>query len=325
MFKTYIITDDVGLEIVSRVLGDKSEVKFIPSPTENEIIKNCSDAEALISIYEPVTAKVIDALPNLKFISVASIGFNMVDIRHAKEKNVLVSNNPNYCIEEVADHAAALILTISRKIVEYNKSVKVDKVWKYEAVGEKINRLRTRKLGLVGFGSISKKLAHRMQAFGCEVIAYDPFVSQESATLSGVKLTSIEELLEQSDIISIHMPLNPHTRLFFNEEKFNAMKRKPIFINCARGEIVDEDALLEALDNGLISYAGLDVLSSENPVLENCSFVNRENVILTPHAAFYSQEAMEDAQVFAAKHIVHYLENNLDKIPLVVDNKSSII
>lgn len=318
MFKTYIITDDVGLEIVSEVLGDKSEVKLIPSPTEDEIIKNCSDAEALISIYEPVTARVMDALPKLKFISVASIGFNTVDIGHAKAKNILVSNNPNYCIEEVADHAAALILTISRKIVEYNKSVKEDKIWKYDAAGEKINRLATRTLGLVGFGSISKKLAHRMQAFGCDVIAYDPFVSEESAAEYGVKILSIEELLEQSDIISIHMPLNDHTRLFFNEERFNGMKRKPIFINCARGEIVDEAALLKALDDGLVSYAGLDVLSSENPNLETCIFINRDNVILTPHAAFYSLEAMEEAQAFAAKHIVHYLDNDLDKIPLIV-------
>lgn len=318
MFKTYIITSDVGLEEVSKVLGDKSEVKFIPSPTEEEIIKNCSDADALISIYEPVTAKVIDALPNLKFISVASIGFNTVDIKYAKEKNILVSNNPNYCVEEVADHAAALILTISRKILEYNKSVKEDKIWQYDAAGEKINRLATRTLGLVGFGSISKKLAHRMQAFGCDVIAYDPFVSQESADQHGVKIVPIEELLEQSDIISIHMPLNDHTKLFFNEERFNAMKRKPILINCARGEIVDEAALLRALENRVVSYAGLDVLSTENPDLKACRFTTMDNVILTPHAAFYSQESMEEAQTFAAKHIINYLDNKLDKIPLIV-------
>lgn len=318
MFKTCVITDEVAIEKVQKVLSGVSEVEYKRSITEDEIIKNCIDADGIISLYEPITSKVMDALPNLKFISLASIGFDTVDVKYAKEKGIHVSNNPNYCVEEVADHAASLILTLSREIIEYNKSVKEDKVWQYDAAGENIYRLATRTLGLVGFGSISRKLAHRIQAFGTTVIAFDPFLSKEAGAEYNVEMVSIEELLERSNIISIHMPLNDKTKSFFNEDKFNQMKAKPIFINCARGEIVDEDALLKAIDSGIVSAAGLDVLYSENPDLENCELVNRDNVILTPHAAFYSQESMEEAQTFAAMHVEDFINNNLKDIPLIV-------
>lgn len=318
MFKTCVITDEVAIEKVEKVLSSISEVEYKRSITEDEIIKNCADADAIISLYESITPKVMDALPNLKFISLASIGFDTVDVKYAKEKGIHVSNNPNYCVEEVADHAAALILTISRGIVKYNESVKKYKVWQYDAAGEEIYRLATRTLGLVGFGSISRKLAHRIQAFGTSVIAYDPFLSEDAGKDYDVEMVSIDELLEKSDIISIHMPLNDKTKAFFNEERFNQMKKKPIFINCARGEIVDEDALVAAIDAGLVSAAGLDVLYSENPDLEKSELVRRENVILTPHAAFYSQESMDEAQTFAAKHVEHFINEDLKEIPLIV-------
>lgn len=318
MFKTCVITDEVAIEKVEEVLSGISEVVYKLSPTEEEIIENCKDADGIISLYEPITAKVIDALPNLKFISLASIGFDTVDVNHAKVKGIHVSNNPNYCLEEVADHAAALILTLSRGIIKYNDSVKKDKLWQYDAAGEEIYRLATRTLGLVGFGSISRKLAARLQAFGTKVIAYDPFIDKEVGEEYHVDIVSIEELLEKSDIISIHMPLNDNTKLFFNREKFEKLEKKPIFINCARGEIVDEEALLEAIDKGWVSGAGLDVLYSENPDLENCEFVTRENVILTPHAAFYSQESMHEAQIFAAQHVRDFIKDKHKNIPLVV-------
>lgn len=317
MFKTYVISPDVGLDYVEQELASQSEVVYAPSATEDDIIADAQEADALISIYEPITRRVIDNLPNLKFISVASIGFDMVDVAYAKEKEILVSNNPNYCVEEVADHALAMMLALNRKLIAYNNHVKQDKKWQYDAFGNTLHRMATRTLGLVGFGSIARKVAQRIQAFGSQVIVYDPFLSAEVVSQAGARLVTIEELLAESDIISVHMPLNDSTRHFFDAAKFSQMKRQPIFINCARGEIVDEEALHHALEQGVVSAAGLDVLSSENPDLENNPLLARDNVILTPHMAFYSQEAMEESQTFAAKHILHFMKGELDKIPLL--------
>lgn len=318
MFKTYIVTDDINAEKARQVLGGYSEVRYYPSSKEDEIIKNCSDADAIISLYEPITAEVMDAIPNLKFISIESIGFNTVDINHAKTKGIRVSNNPNYCVEEVADHTAALILTLARKLLLYNKSVQERKVWEYDAAGQDIYRLSSRTIGLVGFGSISRKVAQRLKAFGCSIMAYDPFISQDIGDKYGVDMVQIDEILSKCDVISTHMPLNGNTANFFNWDVFVRMKKKPIFINCARGGVVDEQALLDALDAGLISAAGLDVLESETPDLENCGFLGRENVILTPHAAFYSQQSMEEAQTLTVMHVKYFITGQYDKIPLVV-------
>lgn len=318
MFKTYIITDDINAEIAKQALDEYSEVIYCPSSTEDEIIRNCSDADAIISLYEPMTAQVMDAIPNLKFISVASIGFNTVDVNHARIKGIKVSNNPNYCVEEVADHTTALILTLARKLFQYNKSVQEHKIWKYDAAGQDIYRLSSRTIGLVGFGSISRKVAQRLKAFGCTIMAYDPFVPQDIGNKYGVDIVSIDEILSKCDVISTHMPLNNDTANFFNRDVFERMKKKPIFINCARGGVVDEQALLDALDAGILSAAGLDVLESENPDLENCSFLGRENVILTPHAAFYSQQSMEEAQTLTVLHVKYFILGQYNKIPLVV-------
>ena len=321
VIKTYIITPEVGLDYAQNVLGDRSEVIFVPSSTEEEIIKNAKDADVLINIYEPITKKVMDALPNLKFISVASIGFDTVDIAYAKEKGIMVSNNPNYCIEEVADHTVALMLTLSRKVLDYNRHVKEEKKWVYDAFGNVLHRLGTRSVGFVGYGAIARKVAKRMRAFGAKILAYDPFLTEDMLKNEDVELVSIEELLERSHILSIHMPLKKDTKGFFDKERFQFVKNSPILINCARGEIIDEDALLWALDQGIISAAGLDVLSSENPNLDNHPFVERDNVILTPHMAFYSQESMDEAQTLAAKHVLYYLDGELEKIPLIVRNE----
>lgn len=318
MFKTYIVTDDMDPKIAEYVLGDYSQVTFIPSPTEEDIIKNCKDADALISLYEPIGAKVMDNLPDLKLISLLSIGFDTIDIDYARKKNIYVSNNPNYCIEEVADHTVAFILALNRRLFEYNRAVKEEKIWQYHNIKGNIHRLSKQTLGLAGFGKIAQNVAKRMKAFGCEILAYDPYIDKEVGERYGVRMVSLDELLENSHIISLHMPLNDSTKNFFNRDVFSKMKKSPIFINCARGGVVDEEALLEALDKGWVSAAGLDVLSTEEPDLENCEFVKRDNVILTPHAAFYSVESNEEAQILAAKHVEYFIKGQLEKIPLIV-------
>lgn len=318
MFKTYITSADLVESRARKVLSEYSQVIHAPSQSEDDIINNCKDANALISLYEPITSKVIDLLPNLKFISVAAIGYNNVDINHAKKKGIHVSNNPNYCADEVADHTSTLILALCRKLFQYNKAVHEHKIWKFNAAGEDIYRISHLTLGLFGFGNIAKKVAQRLQAFGCMIMSYDPFIATEEGEKYGVKMVSIDELLKHSNIISVHMPLNKDTSGFFNKELFSRMKKEPIFINCSRGGLVNEKDLLDALDAGLVSAAGLDVLESETPDLHNCDFIGRDNVILTPHAAFYSQQSVEENLTLAAEHVKHFIEGQLNKIPLVV-------
>jgi phosphoglycerate dehydrogenase-like enzyme len=142
-------------------------------------------------------------------------------------------------------------------------------------------------------------------------------VDEEVGKNAGVEIVSMEILLEESHIISVHMPLTRNTENFFDQKTFSLMKQKPMFINCARGGVVDEDDLIEALDHGQVTAAGLDVLKSETPDLENCQFLHRENVILTPHAAFYSFNSMEESQILTVEHVRYFLEGQLAKIPLV--------
>lgn len=318
MFKTYVISGDLNGSKAKMLLKDCSQVMHISSQTEEEIIKNCGDADALISLYEPITAKVIDSLPNLKFVSVAAIGYNYVDTNYAKKKGVRVSNNPNYCIEEVADHTAAMILALTRKLNQYNEAVQKDRIWVFNAAGDDMFRLSYLTVGLCGFGNISKRVAKRMKAFGCSIIAYDPYVTAEKGMEFGVEMVSMDNVLETADIISVHMPLTNDTKKFFNKNIFERMGKRPIFVNCSRGGLVDENALIYALDVGLVSAAGLDVLESETPDLDNSGLLGRNNVILTPHAAFYSKQAVEENLTLASEHVKYFIYGQLDKIPLVV-------
>lgn len=317
MLKIYLITDDLDEKMAREKLTPYGEFFYWPCRTEQEIIDNCKDANILISLYEPITSRVMSALTQLRFISLASIGYNTVDMDYATDSKIHVSNNPNYCTEEVADHTVALILALNRGLFQYHKSVQQDKVWLYDIAGPDMHRLSTRTLGLAGFGSIARKVAGRMKAFGSRVMAYDPYVAKEVGEGLGVEIVPLGTLLEESHIISVHMPLTRNTENFFNRERFCLMKQKPMFINCARGGVVDEDDLIEALDNGQVSTAGLDVLKSETPDLENCGFLNRDNVILTPHAAFYSLNSMEESQILTVEHVKCFLQGQLTKIPLV--------
>ena len=316
MINIYVITQELDESIILEGLDGWGTLKYIPCTTEKDIIENCKDADVLISLYEPITSSVMDALKRLKFISLASIGYDTVDVDYASRKGIYVANIPNYCVEEVTDHTVALILTLSRKLFIYNRLVQQGK-WLYEGAGRDIFRLSTRTLGLLGFGNIARKVALRMKSFGCRIIAYDPYVSEEVAGEIGVELVRMEKLLEESHIISLHLPLNKETEKLLNRRTFSLMSQKPILVNCARGGVIDEKALVEALDSGQVSAAGLDVLESEPPDLENCELLHRDNVILTPHAAFYSSNSMEEAHVRAMDHVKYFLQGHLDKIPLV--------
>ncbi|MEQ6389028.1 C-terminal binding protein [Bacillaceae bacterium S4-13-58] len=272
--------------------------------TEDEVIAACKDADGLLVQYATISRRVMDNLEKCKVISRYGIGFNTVDIEAATEKGIIVGNVTDYCLDEVSDHAMALLLSSIRKVTKLNNTVKSG-TWDFN-VATPIYRIRGRVLGLVGFGNIPQTLAKKAQAFGINVIAYDPFVPQEVAQKLNVELVSLEELCKQSDYVSVHLPLNKHTEKIISHDQFNLMKKEAFIINTARGPVIDETALILALQEGKIAGAGLDVLETE-PIDPNNPLLNMDQVILNPHSAFYSVESEIELKRKTAENVADVL------------------
>ena len=264
--------------------------------SEEELILNCTDADALLVTYAPVTRKVIDSLKKCQVISVYGIGVDMVDVQAATEAGIPVINVPSYCIEEVCDHAMALLLAVARKVVFFHQSVVQDAQWKWQ-LAKPIHRLRGKILGLIGFGKIPRAVAVRAMSFGLRVMTFDPYVTVADCEKAGVVKLELDDLLRQADFVSIHTPLTPETKGLMNTERFRLMKPTAVIINTSRGPVIDEKALVKALEEGWITGAALDVLQIEPP--NQNPFIHMKNVILTPHAGFYSEEAVEELRATA--------------------------
>ncbi|MBP2240502.1 D-3-phosphoglycerate dehydrogenase [Cytobacillus eiseniae] len=280
------------------------ELTFEQCKTEDDVIEKCKDADALISQYAPFTRRVIENLNNCKVISRYGVGFNTIDVEAATEKGIIVGNVTDYCLDEVSDHAMALLLSSVRKITKMNNAVKSG-TWDFK-VAVPVFRLRGRTLGLVGFGNIPQTVATKAKAFGLNVIAYDPFVSEEVAKEKNVELVSLDELCERSDYLSVHVPLNKHTEGMISHEQFNKMKKEAFIINTARGPIIDEKALIQALQEEKIAGAGLDVLEVE-PIDLNNPLLKMDNVLINPHSAFYSVEAEVELKRKTAQNVADVL------------------
>lgn len=316
--KKVVLTYDSpgGLEYEQAVLTNFAEIVKIPCKTEEDLIKNCVDADAVLCVYEPFTAHVMDNLPKLKIIAVKAIGVNMVDIDAAKQRGIAVTNTPKYCINEVADHTVMLILAINRRLIQFHNSVQHDKVWKYD-ICQDISRLGECTIGLMGFGNIPRLVTKRLKGFGPRILAYDPYVDKKIANEYGVELVNNEYLYENSDYICCHLPHNKDTEKMINKEAFNKMKDGVVFINTGRGKVVDEKALIDALDSGKVGYSGLDVLEDENPDISTSPLNGRNNVILTPHVAYYSKSSVRDAKIHAAENILYYLKGEYEKCNII--------
>ncbi len=272
--------------------------------TEEEVINACFDADGIINQYAPITRKVIDNLNKCKVIARYGVGVDTIDVEAATEKGIIVSNVTDYCIDEVSDHAFALLMSAARKVVALNDAVK-NGTWDFN-VGVPIFRLRGRVLGLVGFGQIPQALAKKAQSFGIEVVAFDPFVSREVAEQLAVQLVTLEELCSTSDFISVHAPLNEHTKGILSDEQFALMKKETFVINTARGPVIDEKALIRALQNGTIAGAALDVVEEE-PISSDNPLLNMDHVILNPHVAWYSEESQEELKRKTAQNVADVL------------------
>jgi D-3-phosphoglycerate dehydrogenase len=319
-----VVTDYVfpNLEIEKRELK-KINADLIESAGKDEenIIEAAKDADAILNCYAELTPKIIESLEKCQVISRYGIGVNNVNMSTATKKRIIVTNVPDYCIEEVSDHALALILACSRKICQLNTTVKSGK-WDFKNY-HPMYRLEGQTLGIVSFGKIPRRLVEKVSAYKFNIIAYDPNVDEKIAAKYNVKLVTFKELLRESDIISVHAPLTEETKGMFSSKQFKIMKSSAYLINTARGGLIKDSDLAQALKEGEIAGAGLDVLEDEN-VNSHHPLVSLENAIITPHSAFYSEQALKDLQYKAVQEVIRVLTGENPKScvnPEVLKNK----
>lgn len=288
---------------------------------EESIIEAARDADAILNCYAELTPRVIESLEKCQIIARYGIGVNNVNMSTATKKGIIVTNVPDYCIEEVSDHALTLILACTRKICQLNETVKNGK-WDFKDYLP-MYRIMGQTLGIIGFGKIPRRLVEKLAAYKLNILAYDPYVDKKIAKKYNVKLVEFEELLEESDIISIHTPLTEKTLGMLGCDQFKIMKKTAYLINTARGGLIKDNDLAQALNEGEIAGAGLDVLEDEN-VNSHHPLLNLENVIITPHSAFYSEQALKDLQYKAVQEVIRVLTGENPKScvnPEVFENK----
>jgi len=267
--------------------------------SDDDFIALARDADAIITVgsIRPVPRAVIEYLENCRLISNTQIGYDSIDTAAAAERGILVTNVPDYCVGEVSDHAMALILACTRKVVRLDKAVKKgqwglsgDTVEIQQQIWPTMTRLENQTLGIFGFGRVGRSLAPKARGFGMRIIAHDPYVALETAQQMDVKMVDWKGLLNEADFISIHAALTAETRHIFSSEAFQEMKPTACLINTARGGFVDEAALFQALKEGSIAMAALDVMEPEPPDPGNPLFT-LGNFISTAHSAFYSPDS----------------------------------
>ncbi len=290
------------VEKVLRPFG--ARLRMSASAAAEDILAAARDADALMVCYAKLPSDLIRQLARCKVIGRTGLGVDNIDLAAARERNIIVTYVPDYCMAEVSDHAMALLLALARKVPFANAMVQSGR-WEMAAVAP-IHRLNGQTLGLVGFGHIPRALVPKAKAFGLKVLAYDPFVARDVLASLGVEGVGLDALFSSSDFVSIHAPLTPETRGMFNASAFAKMKTGAQLINTARGPIIDEKALIEALDSGRLAGAALDVVETEPPPKDS-PLIGRPNVVLTPHTAFYSVEALEELQTKCATDVARVL------------------
>ena len=270
-----------------------------PDPDESTLIELAADVDAIMTCFAQVTANVVKAAKNCMVISRYGVGVDNIAVSTATEQGIPVTYVPDYCVDEVSDHVMALLLTWNRQIVFYDKVAKMGD-WGGSVSPVPLRRLRGKNLGVIGLGRIGLAVAGKAQALGINVLGYDPYISGNTAAMENISITSLEDLLEQGDYISVHTPLNDNTRGLIGKNELSRMKPTCYLVNCARGPIVDEMALYQALLSGSIAGAGLDVMEDTEPRADNPLF-ELANVIVTPHVAFLSNESVNELEVRTAQ------------------------
>lgn len=294
------------VEIEKNILRDLPRVEIVESRTRaaEEFIPEVRDAEAVIIQYAPCSREVIAAMTRAKVIVRYGIAVDTIDLAAAKARGIRVCHVPNYCLDEVSNHALALILALHRRLLLADRRLRQNQ-HSLEAI-RPIPRLSLNFAGLLGFGHIARTLAQKLRPLFAEVLAHDPFVQPDEMSNYGVRPSGREELFQTCDFISIHVPLTTATRHLVGRELIAAMKPSAFLVNTSRGAVVDEAALIQALQEKRLAGAGLDVFEIE-PLPADSPLRSLDNVILTQHIAWYSEGAIRELKETAAKEVLRVL------------------
>ncbi|WP_313661845.1 C-terminal binding protein [Cellulosimicrobium cellulans] len=291
--------------------------------TEDEVIAAVEEAaasgsvpSALVVQWAPITARVLDAVAGpggVRMVSRMGIGYDMVDVAAATERGVAVANTPTYCIEEVASHTVAMILTLDRGLVAYDRALRAG-TWAPTA--QHAARLSSTVVAVIGYGRIGSEVARSARALGYRVLVHDPFVDAAAVVADGHEAVGIDEAVARADVITLHAPLTASTRHLLDARTLAAAKPGVRVVNTCRGPLIDEDALADALASGHVGSAALDVYATE-PLPADSRLRTLDNVLLTPHAAWFSPEAMQDLPVHTARNAVDFLAGR--PVPSIVN------
>lgn len=289
-------------------LSDVADLYEADTTSVSTFIEGVRDADAILTSWGvKIDQQVIAGLQKCAVIGVGSVGVDMIDVDAATEAGIVVTNVPDVFIEEVADHSMMLLLACARRVKLMDKMVQEGDWYKGRPVLNEVPRLWGQTLGLISFGNVATAVARRAKPFGMHVIATDPYVTELKMTAEGVEPVSLDELLERSDYISVHPGLNETSRGMLSDVEFKKMKDSVSIINCGRGPVIDEAALIRALQQGEIAAAGLDVLEKE-PVQPDNPLLQMDNVILTPHAASATTRMRPETRRRAASEVALVLQ-----------------
>lgn len=301
------------IELESKILRQiDAEIIQTGNLTEPEALEAVKDADAIIVTLQKVTGDIIKSMERCKIISRAGTGLDTIDIPTATERGIWVTYVPDYSIDEVSAHAIALLMALARGIPKMVQATRSG-VWDAAAWGP-VYRLKDQTLGVLGFGRIGQATAEKGRGLGLKVIAYDPYANQEVADKLGVQIVDLETLTRESDYISLHSPLIDSTKHIVNADFLEKMKPTAYLINAARGPLIDEEALLKAVQSRQIAGAGLDVFAVE-PLAADSPLLQEERILVTPHAAWYSEEAKLDMRTRATEEVVRILSGQPPRAP----------
>lgn len=313
-----VLTDYVwgSLDVEQKTLEGLAVLVPLQTKKPEEFLPQAEDCDALLNTYAgPITAEVMARMPRCRIIARYGIGVDTIDLDAATQAGIIVTNNPTYCIAEVAEHTLGLLLACARKVALYDRLVRGGG-WEV-APGKPIFRLSGSTLGLVGFGNIARQAAVRAASFGMRIIFADPFVQNGHLDVPGTRV-EFNDLLRESDFVSLHPPLTRETRKMINADALSGMKPSAWLINCSRGPVVDTDALVGALDAKQIAGCALDTTDPE-PLPKPHALRGRDNVIITPHVAWYSEQALVGLQAGAPNEVRRVLSGEW---PLNVVNRA---
>lgn len=286
--------------------GLECRFRTVDPADEAAVIDAARDCEAILFSDTRFTDSLFAALPNLKMISRRGIGIDTVDLEAATRHGVTVCNCAHYGTYDVAEHTVALILSLLHSIPRYDKAVKDTNNWSTDGVPY-ARRLKDRKFGIIGFGRIARWICKLLSGFGMEILVYDPYLPPETPMELGISPVALDTLLSESDIISLNAPLTNETRHMINADSIRCMKDGVLLINTSRGALIDETALIAALESGKVGGAALDVFETE-PFADDCKLRNFPNVVLTPHVAWRSEEAIQALYAEVTSNILDFFE-----------------